>query len=462
MHNKKLKIFFSGIGGSGLSAIAGFMAEKGHVVAGSDRAFDRNPEHPLKKRLHSMGINIMPQDGSGLDDSFDLAVFSTAVEPGMPEALKANKLGITIKTRPDYLVEITESFDTIAVSGTSGKSTTSGMLAFLMERLGMEPNFIGGGRVAQFRSDKNPGNWRVGNSNTLVIEACESDGTIVNYRPQYSIILNLALDHHPIDETAEMFGTFIRNSYKKVILNADDKKLMELTMKDAITFSIDNPSVYRPEVVEYGQFSTDFTLHGTKFRLSQPGRYNLYNALSCIAFLSDAGITLDAIAKVLPEFDGIDRRFDIYLNDGDNLVIDDYAHNPHKIGALMETVKKLGEGVCYIFQPHGFGPTRLMKDEYIEVFVNSLRPSDRLILLPIFYSGGTAARDISSRDLADGIMAGKRSVKVVEDRNEIMGMLKKFQTYVIFGARDETLADLAGEIAEKLKNKELDKTAGIQ
>jgi len=451
MDTRPMKIFFSGIGGSGLSAIAGFMTDKGHTVAGSDRAFDNDPMHPLKKRLQSGGISIMPQDGSGLDDSFDLAVFSTAVEPDMPEVLKAKELGISVKTRPEYLAEITESFDTIAVSGTSGKSTTSGMLAFLMERLGLEPNFIGGGRVARFRSDKNPGNWRAGESDRLVIEACESDGTIVNYRPQYSIILNLALDHHPVAETAEMFGTFIRNSYEKVILNADDEKLMELAVEGAVTFSIDNPSDHRPEAIEYKRFSTEFSMNGTKFTLSQPGRYNLYNALSCIAFLSDIGTPLDAIAEVLPEFDGIDRRFDIYLNDGEHLVIDDYANNPHKIGALMETIKGLAEGVCYIFQPHGFGPTRLMKDEYIEVFANNLRPSDRLILLPIFYAGGTAARDISSNDLADGVNERSRSAIVVNDRNEIMGMLDKFRTYVVFGARDESLAALAAEIAERLK-----------
>lgn len=451
MHEKKLKIYFSGIGGSGLSAIAGFMADKGHTVAGSDRAFDRDPMHPLKKMFQSLGVSIMPQDGSGLDGSFDLAVFSTAVEPDMPEAVKARELGIIVKTRPDYLVEITESFDTIAVSGTSGKSTTSGMLAFLMERLGLEPNFIGGGRVARFRTGTNSGNWRAGDSDRLVIEACESDGTIINYRPQHSIILNLALDHHPVDETAGMFRTFIRNSYEKVILNADDEKLMELAGKDAVTFSIDARSVYRPEAIEYGPFSTDFSLNGVKFTLSLPGRYNLYNALSCIAFLLETGTPLDAIAGVLQEFDGIDRRFDIYLNDGEHLVIDDYAHNPHKIGALMETIKSLRERVCYIFQPHGFGPTRLMKDEYIEIFAENLRESDCLMLLPIFYAGGTAARDISSRDLADGINARGRSAEVVDDRGKIMKRLDEFRTYVVFGARDESLADLAGEIAERLK-----------
>ncbi|HXW68643.1 MAG TPA: Mur ligase domain-containing protein, partial [Dissulfurispiraceae bacterium] len=132
-----LKIFFSGIGGSGVSAIASFMADKGHIVAGSDRSFDVNPAHPLYQILKSKNIAIVPQDGSGLDSSFDFAVFSTAVEADQPEVIKAIHIGIPIRTRPEYLAKIVAGFKTIAVAGTSGKSTTAGMLAFLMQRLGM-------------------------------------------------------------------------------------------------------------------------------------------------------------------------------------------------------------------------------------------------------------------------------------------------------------------------------------
>ena len=188
-----MKIFFSGIGGSGVSAIAGFMAEKGNSVSGSDRMFDINPGHSLCRHLRSNGITIFPQDGSGIDRSFDIAVFSTAVERENPEFRKARETGVRIETRPEYLVDIVSGFRTIAVAGTSGKSTVSGMLAFLMQRLGMSPNFIGGGKVKQFRTVKNPGNYAAGNSNLLVAEACESDGTIVNYMPAYSIISNLDL-----------------------------------------------------------------------------------------------------------------------------------------------------------------------------------------------------------------------------------------------------------------------------
>ena len=167
LHEHPLKIFFSGIGGSGVSAIASFMADKGHIVVGSDRSFDGNPAHPLYQILKSKNIAIVPQNGSGLDSSFDFAVFSTAVEADQPEVIKARRIGVPIHTRPEYLAKIVTEFKTIAVAGTSGKSTTAGMLAFLMQRLGMRPNFIGGGRVKQFKTEHNAGNAITGDRNGL-------------------------------------------------------------------------------------------------------------------------------------------------------------------------------------------------------------------------------------------------------------------------------------------------------
>jgi len=398
-----------------------------------------------------MGITVVPQDGNGIDDSFDLAVFSTAVERGHAEAIRAGSLGLPVKTRPEYLADITRSFNTIAVAGTSGKSTASGLLAFLMKRLGLEPNFLGGGRVKQFKSFSNPGNFLTGNSSRLVIEACESDGTIVNYAPEYTIILNLELDHHTIDKTARMFELLIRNTRGKIFINADDGNLNEILTGDAITFSVYKSSHYKAEGITYHPFSTDFSINGTRFSLSLPGEYNLYNALSCIALLSETGIPHDMIASALPDFKGIERRFDIHLNDGNKLVIDDYAHNPHKIFSLMKTVKKLKEKICYIFQPHGFGPTRLMKNEYITAFSENLRDADHLILLPIYYAGGTASKDISSYDLADGISAYGRSVEVARSREDILKRVHEHKTYIIFGARDETLSGFAKELSEALQ-----------
>jgi UDP-N-acetylmuramate--alanine ligase len=449
MSLKPQKIFFSGIGGSGMSAIACFMADKGHMVAGSDRAFDQNPRHPVYRLLRSKGITIVPQDGSGIDSSFDLAVFSTAVEPDQPEVMKAKALGIPLRTRPEYLADIVKAFRTIAVAGTSGKSTTSGMLAFLMERLGLKPNFIGGGRVKQFMTEQNPGNSLTGDSDLLVMEACESDGTIVNYTPVHSIVLNLDLDHHPVETTAGMFSALIKNTPGMVIVNGDDRNLRGLTPK-GIRFSADQPSGFLAKDIIQKEFSTEFSVRSARFTLSIPGRHNLYNALPCIAFLHEIGIPLKDISSHLREFRGIERRFDIHLNDGKHLVIDDYAHNPHKISSLMETMKHMREAVCYIFQPHGFAPTRTMKKEYIEAFTQNLRDSDHLILLPIFYAGGTVSKDISSHDLVEEIRSRGRSAEVIERRETILDRMGEWDTCVIFGARDETLSDFAKSCAQVL------------
>ncbi len=444
------KIFFSGIGGSGVSAIASFMADKGNIVAGSDRSFDANPAHPLYQILKSKNIAIVPQDGSGLDSSFDFAVFSTAVEADQPEVIKARLIGVPIQTRPEYLAKIVTEFKTIAVAGTSGKSTTSGMLAFLMQRLGMQPNFIGGGRVKQFKTGDNAGNAITGDSEWLVMEACESDGTIINYKPEHSIILNLDLDHHSVEKTAEMFEILGGNTSGMIILNSDDANIGKVPLRNTVPFSIDADSGYRAEAVDLQPFSTAFSVNGTRFRLSIPGKYNLYNALSCIALLGEMGISHKDIADALAEFSGIERRFDIHLNDGKRLVIDDYAHNPHKIASFMRTMQNVRERVCYIFQPHGFAPTRMMKTEYIVAFAENLRCSDHLILLPIYYAGGTASKDISSSDLVVGIRERGKSAEVVESRGMILSRSAEWESYAIFGARDETLADFASDLAQNL------------
>ena len=451
--DKALKIFFSGIAGSGVSAIACFMADKGNIVTGSDRSFDHNTKHLLYSVLKSKGIKIVSQDGTGIDESLDFVVFSTAVEHDMPEFTKALSLELPIKTRPEYLAELSFEFRTIAVAGTSGKSTASGMLAFLMKRLGMKPNFIGGGRVKQFKTENQPGNSLTDNSNLLVIEACESDSTITKYKPEHLILLNLQLDHHSTETTAELFKNIIDNTKELIIMNADDTNLNGITGRNTITFSIDSPSKYKASHISYKPFSTDFFLNGIQFTLPLPGRCNLYNALSCLAILSEMGIQLVNIARVLREFQGMERRFDIHLNNGKYLVIDDYAHNPHKISSLMQAMKNIRKGICYIFQPHGYGPTRMMKNEYVDSFAENLDDSDHLILLPIFYAGGSAQKDVSSQDLANGIKDKGKSVEVIEKRDTVLKALSKWNSYVIFGARDETLSDFARMIAESLQKK---------
>jgi UDP-N-acetylmuramate--alanine ligase len=445
------KIFFSGIGGSGVSAIACFMADKGDVIVGSDRSFDRDPDNHICRIFKEKGITIVPQDGLGIDPSFDFAVFSTAVEEGQPEMKKAREQGIPVKTRPEYLREIIETYTTIAVGGTSGKSTTAGMLAFLMKQLGTEPNFIGGGRVKQFKRADNLGNSLAGKSDLLIVEACESDGSLVHYHPSFSLIGNLSLDHNPVEKTAEMFEILGRNTKEKVIVNADDRNLSRCFFTKPVHFSIDYESAYRAKKIGYKLFGTTFTLRDVEFRLSLPGKYNLYNALACIALLSEKGTELKTIAEMVPDFTGVERRFDVHLNDGKHLVIDDYAHNPHKIASLMDAAKRISEKICYIFQPHGYGPTRLMQEGYIATFIQNLREGDHLFLLPVYYAGGTSVKNISSEDLSREIASAGKSSVVLQARSALFDRLKEWKTYIVFGARDESLSDFARAIADRLR-----------
>jgi UDP-N-acetylmuramate--alanine ligase len=446
------KIYFSGIGGSGVSALAHFISERGHTVYGSDRAFDFNTDHPALGPLRKKGINIVPQDGLSIDNSFDLAVFSTAVEKDQPEFVRAKALNLPIRMRPEFLSDIISEFDAVAVAGTSGKSTVSGMLAFLMKELGMSPNFIGGGRVKQLMTESNPGNSMTGQSRHLVFEACESDGSIINYRPRHSIILNLALDHQLPEKTKEMFSSLIANTTDLTVINGDEGELVSISPQ-AVTFSIDSPSKYRAEDIRLMPFGSKFTLNREHFEVGLPGRHNILNALASIAFLLEMGIEARRISAALINFRGLKRRFDIVLNEDSRLVVDDYAHSPHKISALMQSMKTIKDSVFYIFQPHGFSPTRLMKDEYIRVFRENLGSTDHLAILPIYYAGGNVARDISSETLAEGIGNGV-SVKVVSDRQEILRGVREWDSYVVFGARDETLADFARDIANAIMSNE--------
>jgi UDP-N-acetylmuramate--L-alanine ligase len=444
-------IFFSGIAGSGMSAIACFMASRSYRVSGSDRSFDAGRGQTLLNILREKGIAIVPQDGSGIDRSLDVVVFSTAVEKTNQEFVKAESLRVPVRTRPEYLTQIVSEFRTIAVAGTSGKSTTSGMLAFLMSQCGMNPNFIGGGRVKQFRAPGNPGNVLNGSSDFLVCEACESDGSIADYRPRFSLICNLSLDHNPVDETAAMFEKLSGNTSGLIVVNGDDPNLKRCSLGTTVRFSIMDASDYRATNIRLSPGGSAFEVKDSLFRLALPGVHNVYNALGCIALLCEMGADLHDVAAALPGFIGVERRFDVHLDDGRHFVVDDYAHNPHKIDALMKTVARSGNRICYIFQPHGYGPTRMMREEYVGSFQENLRKDDHLMLLPIYYAGGASVRDISSEELCRDVQAKGKSAEVLQDRTSLFNRLGEWDWYVIFGARDDTLSDFAQEIARRLK-----------
>lgn len=445
------KIFFSGIGGSGMSALAVFAADLGASVSGSDRDYDAGSGAAIYGMLLERGIRLLPQDGSGLDPSCDLMVASTAVESANPDIERARSLGINIQPRPEFLAQIIGNRPTIAIAGTNGKSSTSGMLAWVMRELGLDPDFIGGARVKQFRAGGNSGNSLSGGSGPLVVEACESDAAIASYSPEVTVLLNLSFDHRAVSETESLFQSLLNNTRGGIIINGDDERLRRLRTANRLSFGLGPDCGVRATGIGLEGLGSRFRVDDKEFRLAIPGLHNIYNALAVVAVLKDMGIPAEKVAGPLAEFAGLDRRFDIHLNSGDMLVVDDYAHNPDKITALMETLSSAREtGILYIFQPHGYGPTRLLRKAYIDTFHRCLRAQDRLMILPIFYAGGTVARDISSEDLSRPLAEAGLDARTAPDRDSLLENLREWKTCVVFGARDESLSGLAADIARQL------------
>lgn len=446
------KIFFSGIGGSGMSALAAFLSARGQKVVGSDRDRDQGLNIRTFETLEHSGISLVPQNGEGLDASFSRVVFSTAVESGNPDAVKARELDLARISRPELLSEIINRYRSVAVAGTSGKSTTSGWLAWSLCQLGVEPGFLGGARVRQFHTRERLGNMLPGASDILVAEACESDKTIVHYHPRMAVLLNVSRDHHDVPETQDLFRKLCDHTAEQVIVNGDDPDLAGLSAPGMLRFGSSPGVDIRAENIDLKPLSSSFEVEGVAFTVRLPGLHNVYNALAVVAVLRCFGIELPQMVEPLGSFEGVERRFEIHLNQGGRLVVDDYAHNPDKIAALMTAVSRITASACYVFQPHGYGPTRFMKEGYIDTFRTFLRKEDRLLILPIFYAGGTVARDISSLDLVTPLAQTGLKVELLGDRGLLSEreQLAGVDTVVIFGARDESLSDLARTVATYL------------
>src|SRR6478609_6500268 len=210
-------VFFIGIAGAGMSAVAQYLAGTGKKVSGSDRYFKQGEFNKTKEKLEADGIECFLQDGTGISNKVDLIVVSTAIEDTVFEVQKAKQLNIPIIKRSELLALIAESKKTIAVGGTSGKSTTTAMLFAILEYAGLQPSIISGAGLVSIIKQGKIGNAKVGAGEWLVIEADESDGSIVQYHPEVGLLLNIDKDHQEIDELMDIFGTFRNNSRKFIV-----------------------------------------------------------------------------------------------------------------------------------------------------------------------------------------------------------------------------------------------------
>ncbi|MFA6435286.1 MAG: Mur ligase domain-containing protein [Elusimicrobiales bacterium] len=449
------KIHFTGVGGSGMSALAQLAAMEGRAVTGSDRDFDNGRNLAFKTALEKLGIRIFPQDGSGIDAATSEAVVSTAIEESNSEIAAARAVGAALLHRSELLARFVDGFRTVAVGGTSGKSTVVGMLFTIFEAAGLGPSVITGGPLVALKERGFIGNaWR-GKGDLLVIEADESDGTIEKYHPMTGLVLNISKDHKDVDEIKSVFRRFAGN-VKKLYVNSDDPALSEFRA-GASLFGRSDPGLMVRDL-RSELFGSAFKLNGVDFFLPAPGLYNVENALAAVRVAVDLGVKLEVCAESLKTYRGIQRRFELAGEAGGVTVVDDYAHNPAKIAAVLGALHgAAGRRVIAVYQPHGFSPTRHLRRELVDVFSNGLAAGDLLFMPEIYYAGGTVAKDISSKDLTDEISARGGAAFYVEHRREIIARAAALAApgdiFIVMGARDWTLSDFAKELFAAIKNK---------
>ncbi|WP_462254761.1 UDP-N-acetylmuramate--L-alanine ligase [Ferruginibacter sp.] len=438
-------VFFIGIAGVGMSAIAQYLAGVQKNVSGSDRYFKDGEFNETKEKLEAEGIQCFLQNGEGITSETDLVVVSTAIENTVAEVQKAKQLNIPILKRSEVLSLIAKSKKTIAVGGTSGKSTTSAMLFDILQHANMQPSIISGAGLTSIIKEGKIGNAKVGAGEWLVIEADESDGSIVQYQPEVGLLLNVDKDHQEIEELMQIFGTFKNNTKELFIANQSNALAKQLSQNIKHDFSSDEKSNARYVASNFKQneFEISFTIHHSPFTLNAIGRHNMENALAATAVANQLGVDLKICAAALKNYEGIYRRNQILGNKNGVWVIDDYAHNPVKCAAAIASCQPLANKVIAWFQPHGYGPTRFLRNDFVKEFATVLREDDEIWMSEIFYAGGTAVKDISAADLINDIKALGKKAFFVEDRNNFVETMRPHLTantvLLLMGARDPSL-----------------------
>ncbi len=461
--SKNKSYFFCGIGGSGMLPLANIVRDSGATVGGSDRALDQGRLGAKFEWLQSLGISLHKQDGGGLTSGNQILIASAAIEDSVPDIAKGIDLGCSRMTRAELLAELfNAALRSIAVGGTSGKSTVTGMIGWILTDAGLDPTIMNGGVMKNFVADDAPfASARVGKGDVFVSEVDESDGSIALFTPEIAVLNNVSLDHKSLEELRTLFGDFAKGA-KTAIWNADDLEtvalIAPLALENAVSFGFtDRADVRAVDVIDL-PLGSRFTLHvnGEQWpvTLQVPGRHNISNALAAIAAAMVAGVHVPQAIHAMERFTGLARRFDIVGIAGGITVIDDFGHNPDKTAATLATLKAFPGRVIAFFQPHGYGPIRVMGQELAAVFAAKLGRDDHLILCDPVYFGGTVDRSLGSQSITDAVLAAGRKAEHIPTReacgDRIVELAQAGDRIVIMGARDDTLSAFAADVLGRL------------
>ncbi|HZU51069.1 MAG TPA: Mur ligase family protein [Sphingomicrobium sp.] len=458
-------VFFSGIGGSGMLPLASIVRASGAKVAGSDRSLDAGRTPHKFDYLRSLGIQLYPQDGSGLQPGMTL-VTSAAVEPNVPDVVRANELGLVHLTRPQFLAGLLNAAQrSVAVGGTSGKSTVTGMIGWILHACHRQPTVMNGAVMKNFVTPSAPfASALVGDPELFVSEVDESDGSIALYKADVAVLTNISLDHKEMAELRQLFGGFL-NSAKKAVLNLDDPEtriLAEAVARDKVVgYGFDSPgAAFMGKDLKLEGYGLTFALEadGQRYevRLGVPGHHNASNALAAIAATRLLGVRIEDAVSALGRFAGLRRRLEIVGESAGVTVIDDFAHNPDKIAASLATLRAQPGRLLIMFQPHGYGPLAKMGEPLAQSLADGMAPDDHLYLPDPVYQGGTVEKVHGSDWLAEQVRRHGKQADHVALRADIGTKLaseaRSGDRILIMGARDDTLIDFARDVLEKLSS----------
>jgi UDP-N-acetylmuramate--alanine ligase len=463
--------FFCGIGGSGMLPLAMIVQARGCRIEGSDRSRDQGRTPEKFAWLEAHGVTLHPQDGSGVTRAGQTVVATGAIEDTVPDIGAAKRAGARIVTRPELLSQLFNAAPaSIGVAGTSGKSTITGMIAWILHQAGRSPTVMNGAVMKNFADADHPfASALIGGPDLFVSEVDESDGSIARYNPTVAVVSNISLDHKSMEELRDLFGGFTGRA-AKAVLNLDNLETRALARSlpadKVITFALaEESATLKAHELEPLPTGMRFNLTerggtGHAVTLNVPGAHNVANALAALGAVRAIGVPLAEAVAALETFAGIRRRMEIVGTAAGVTVIDDFAHNPDKIAATLKTLHAFDGRLLILFQPHGFGPLRLMQREFIEGFAGLMREDDVLLMPEPVYFGGTTDRSVGSEDIASGVRAAGHNAEALATRDacgdRLVDMVRPGDRIVIMGARDDTLSDFATDLLKRIKRSNTD------
>ncbi len=409
-----------------MSAIAKVMLEMGYQVSGSDLA-----QAELTEKLAAKGAQVFIGHEAQNVKGADVVVYSTALSKDNVEMLAAEELNIPILHRSQMLAQLMNAKKGIAVAGAHGKTTTSSMIALVLEQCGQDPTFIIGGEILNVGS-----NAKAGKGDYVVAEADESDGSFLQYQPLIALVNNIEADHlenydGDFENLKKAYAQFLSQvkPQGKAVICKDDPYLLEMMpniQSEVITYGIDSEADVVARNIDLGDRKVSFdVVRGGRtlgtIRLSVPGKHNVYNALATLITCMEAGLSFEQVAEAIPSFRGAKRRFQVLGEVNDMLVIDDYAHHPTEIEATIQAAKATGKRIVAVFQPQRYTRTYFL----FEQFSRSFPEADEVIITDIYSPAGEKQIEgITSAKLVELIKQNSnRNVRYIPTKEEVQAYL---------------------------------------